>query len=102
MPEFELVHVRAGLITPLPALLAVLDLERAGHRIRLDGDDIVVERGSGSPPLDAEALAEIRHWKRHAWLIVRNLLRDDEPGPGNAGRRQVAGNRPAVGGGRPA
>lgn len=73
----ELIHVRDGLVVPLPALLALLTLERAGHSIRLAGDDIVVERGAGSPPMDAEALAALRRWKRHAWLIVRNLLRDD-------------------------
>lgn len=73
----ELIHVRDGLVVPLPALLALLALEHAGHSIRLAGDDIVVERGAGSPPLDPEALATLKRWKRHAWLIVRNLLRDD-------------------------
>lgn len=75
MSASDFVHLGAGLIVPWPAMLAVLDLERAGHRLHLDGHHVLVERGPGLPPIDQSAIDALRRWKGHAWLIVRHITR---------------------------
>lgn len=60
------------LILPTPAVLAVLNLERAGHRLTLDATQtqIHVEPAAGAT-IDPEALANLRRWKRHAIVLMR-------------------------------
>ena len=60
------------LVLPVPAVLAVLQLERAGHRLTLGatGDRIVVQRAPGTQ-IDPDDLAQLRRWKEHALLFLR-------------------------------
>ena len=78
-PRFWL--VAPGLVLPEAAVLAALEVERAGHRLVLDGDDVLVERGRGCPPIDPQLIEAARRWKHHLWLLVYRLTRDVEPGP---------------------
>ena len=76
--------LRPGLLLPTPSVLAVLNLERAGHRLTLttDGAGIHVEPAKGIP-VDPHDLAELRRWKAHALLFLRytpddaHLISDD-------------------------
>ena len=63
--EFE--RVSDTLIVPLPAWRVVLAIEHAGHRITVDGADIVIEPGVG---LDVHLLAELKRWKPHAIMLL--------------------------------
>lgn len=63
--EFE--HVSDTLIVPLPAWRVVLAIEHAGHRMTVDGADIVIEPGVG---LDPQLLAEVRRWKSDAVRLL--------------------------------
>jgi len=73
-----LCYLRPGLILPAPAILAVLALERAGHRLSLaaSGEHIHVERAPGVA-VDPDDLAALRRWKRHAILLLRYLPSDE-------------------------
>ena len=63
--EFE--RVSDTLIVPLPAWRVVLAIEHAGHRLRVDGADIVIGRGT---PIDPRLLAELKRWKPHAIRLL--------------------------------
>lgn len=71
-PSEPLWFLRPGLLLPTPAVLAVLNIERAGHRLKLDptGEHIQVEPASGAA-VDLQDLAELRRWKQHAILFMR-------------------------------
>jgi hypothetical protein len=79
MSASDFVHLGAGLIVPVAAVVAVLDLERAGHTVTIDGDDLAVTRGRGRAPIDPDAIAALRRWKAHCWLIVRHVTSDHSP-----------------------
>lgn len=81
-------YLRPGLLLPTAAVLAVLNLERAGHRLSLDAhaSQIHLEPAPGVA-VDAHDLAELRRWKAHAILFMR-YTPDDSP------RRAL---RPALG-----
>ena len=69
--EFELVVLRGGLTVPAGAILAVLNLERAGHRLTLNAafEHIDIEAATGVP-IDEHDLAQLRRWKQHAILFM--------------------------------
>lgn len=60
------------LVLPAPAVLAVLNLERAGHTLTLDatGTTILIERAPGVS-LDPQDLADLRRWKPHAIVFMQ-------------------------------
>ncbi len=64
--------LRPDLVLPTAAVLAVLNLERAGHTLALDatGHDILVSPAPGVPLTEAD-LAALRRWKAHAILFLR-------------------------------
>lgn len=68
----QLWYLRPGTLLPVAAILAVLNLERAGHRLTLseDGEAIDVERAPGVP-LDPNDLAELRRYKAAAIEFLR-------------------------------
>lgn len=68
-----------GLILPEAAVVAALDLERAGHQLLIDGDDVLIERGPGCPPIAPELIEAARRWKGHIWLLVHHVNRDAAP-----------------------
>src|SRR5688572_5172958 len=67
MSASDFVHLQGGMVVPLPVYLVVLAIERAGHRLTVDGDDIVIEPGRG---LDPALIAALRRWKRHAIMLL--------------------------------
>ena len=52
---------------PLSAHLVVVAIEHAGHRMIVEGADIVIKPGVG---LDVHLLAELRRWKPHAIMLL--------------------------------
>jgi hypothetical protein len=72
--ERRFVYLQRGLVVPLPAVEALLNLERAGHRLRVDGSDIVIElRGN----LDAHDAEQLRRWKPHVLLLLSYVASDE-------------------------
>lgn len=71
--------IRPGLVLPEAAVLAAIAVERAGHRLVIDNDDVLIERGPGCAPIDPELIHSARRWKHHLWLLVHRLTRDVEP-----------------------
>lgn len=69
----EFIHVGDDIIVPLPAWLVVLAVERAGHRLRVEGADIVIEPGAD---LDAALLAALKRWKCHAIMLLGYVADD--------------------------
>ncbi len=69
--------LRPGLVLPTPAVLAVLNLERAGHVLTLtaDGANIHIDPARGVA-VDPHDLAELRRWKQHAILFMRYVPDD--------------------------
>lgn len=61
------VHLRHGLIVPVEAVEAALAIERAGHRLRLDGPDLFVEPNGALDPHDLE---QLRRWKPHVRMLL--------------------------------
>lgn len=80
----ELVHLSGGVVVPRAAFDLLLELERAGHKLTLDGPDIVIEPARGIP-LDPAALADLRRWKPHVRMLMAyvcddsHLYRDSPP-----------------------
>ncbi len=70
MSASEFVHLSGGMIVPLEAYLAVLQVERAGHRMRVEGDQIVVRTEPGVR-LDPALVANLKRWKAHAIMLLR-------------------------------
>jgi hypothetical protein len=71
-----MVYLRGGIVVPVAAYVAVLDLERAGHRLELDGDDIIVFPAKASYPIDPDMLAALKRWKRHAIMLLHYTADD--------------------------
>lgn len=69
----EFVHLDGGMIVPLPAWLVVLAVERAGHRLRVDGGKIIIEPGGGLAPT---LVAELKRWKPHAIMLLGYVADD--------------------------
>jgi hypothetical protein len=65
----RLVYLRGGLVLPAAAVIATLHLEAAGHQLRLDGDDAVIERAKGID-IDAADLAMLKRWKPWVKLLI--------------------------------
>jgi hypothetical protein len=84
MSEGRFVFLQGGMVVPLAAVIAALNIERAGHRLRLDGDGLFIEP-DGS--IDPEDLAELRRWKPHVRLLLayvaddRHLRDEQRPRP---------------------
>ena len=73
MPKpMECAHLRGGPVVPVGAYKVVLAIENAGHRLRVDGDDIVIEPGL----LDAQLLEELHRWKAHAKVLLAYVADD--------------------------
>lgn len=67
------VHLQRGLVVPIEAVAAALAIERAGHRLRLDGDDLLIEPNG---TLDAHNVQQLRQWKPHVLLLLRYTASD--------------------------
>lgn len=80
------------MIVPLPAYLVVLAVERAGHRLRVEGQDILIEPGAG---LDPTLLKELKRWKAHAIMLI-SYSPDDSHLTGRPTARTLARVRAAV------
>lgn len=63
------VHVTSGMIVPLGAYLAVLQVERAGHQLWVEGDQIVVRTNPGAH-LDPALVTNLTRWKAHAIMLL--------------------------------
>lgn len=63
------------MVVPADALLVLLDIERAGHRIWEDGTDVLVEPRGG--PVDPDMLARLRRWKPHVRMLLNYTPTDD-------------------------
>jgi len=62
------IWLQDGLVIPMAAVEALLAVENAGHRITIDGDDVLIEpRGT----VDADDLQQLRKWKQHVLLLLR-------------------------------
>lgn len=97
----ELIHLRGGVIVPAPAVLAVLAVEKAGHRIsvRPDGQHLQIDEAPGRP-LAADDMAALRRWKWHAILFLLYVPTDagpstaqvesDEAAPGRQSRERAS------------
>lgn len=69
------VWLQAGLVVPVAAVEAVLAIERAGHRVRIDRDGqhlLIENRGA----IDPDDLAALRKWKQHAILLLQYSASD--------------------------
>lgn len=68
----QLWYLRPGILLPVDAILAVLALERAGHKLSLteSGDTIAIERAPGIP-LDPHDVNELRRHKAAAIAFLR-------------------------------
>lgn len=60
---------------PLAAVQLVLDLERDGHRLSLDGPDIFVEPAADAA-VSTEHLALLKAWKRHVRMLITYTVDD--------------------------
>jgi hypothetical protein len=80
----RLVCLQAGLVVPVAAVEAALAIERAGHRLRLDGPDLVVEPVGA---VDHHDLEQLRRWKPHVRMLLaytpsdHHLFDDTAPPP---------------------
>ena len=63
--DLLVVSICAGV--PLPAWMVVLAIGYAGHRMIVEGADIVITPGVG---LDVHLLAELKRWKPHAIMLL--------------------------------
>lgn len=67
------VHLQHGLVVPLEAVKAALAIENAGHRLSLDGGDLLIEPSGVVDPHD---LAQLRRWKPHVRLLLQYVPDD--------------------------
>lgn len=73
MSDDRFVYLQAGMVVPLAAVTAALNIERAGHRLSLDGDGLFVEpRGR----LDSHDLAELKRWKPYIRVLLAYTAND--------------------------
>lgn len=63
----HLVFLSRGLVVPVGAFEAALAIERAGHRLHLDGSDLFIEPAGDVDPDD---LANLRRWKPHVRMLL--------------------------------
>jgi hypothetical protein len=68
----QFVHLRGGAVVPLAAFALVLNLERRGFKLWLDGDDVLVE-GRDIIPDD---LAELRRLKPQVRALLAYVADD--------------------------
>src|SRR5262245_58749328 len=62
------VLLQGGLVVPVGAIEALLAVEHAGHRVTLDGEDVLIEpRGH----LDEHDIDRLRRWKAHVRLLLQ-------------------------------
>ena len=76
----EFVFLQHGLVIPVEAVEAALRIERAGHRLSIDGPDLLVEPSGQVDPRDLE---QFRRWKPHVRMLLAytpsdRLLRDEQ------------------------
>jgi hypothetical protein len=82
------VHLQCGLVVPLAAVEVALAIERAGHRLTVDGSDLVIQTVAA---VDRDDLAELRRWKPHVRLFLTYIATDTRQRDG-----QPALNRGAI------
>ena len=80
MSNGRFVYLQAGVVVPLAAVTAALNIEGAGHRLMLDGPDLFIETHGA---LDEHDVAELRRWKPHVRLLLTCMpsdchLRDEQ------------------------
>ncbi|HWI20360.1 MAG TPA: hypothetical protein VNT81_21545 [Vicinamibacterales bacterium] len=88
MSDEGFVYLQAGMVIPVAAVMAALNIERAGHRLSLDGEHLLVEPHGDVDPDD---LAQLRRWKPHVRMLLQYVPDDrhlfdathppPEPGP---------------------
>jgi hypothetical protein len=76
--EDTFVWLKPAMAVPLAAFEAIAAFERLGHRVLLDGPNVVVEQGRGAPALDDEMLATLRRWKPHVRMLLAYTPSDAE------------------------
>jgi len=69
----RLVYLQHGLVVPLAAVEAALAIERAGHRLHIDGPDLVIEPAGKVDPHD---LDQLRRWKPHVRMLLAHTPDD--------------------------
>lgn len=74
MSEERFAYLQRGHVVPLAAVEAALAIEHAGHRLRLDGDDLLIEPHG---PIDQHDLDELRYWKPHVRILLAYTASDD-------------------------
>lgn len=76
----DLVHLRGGLVAPLAAYTLVLNLERDGITLTVDGSDIIIHG-----TVTADTLAQLRRWKQPIIALLQYVADDrhlfDKPQP---------------------
>lgn len=82
----RLVMLQGGLCVPLAAVTAALNIERAGHHLRLAGEGLFLEPHGDVDPHD---LAELRKWKPHVKLLFAYVANDRHLRDDSAPRPQV-------------
>lgn len=68
----RLVCLRGGMVVPLAVYTVVLAIEGTGHRLAVDGGDILITPGG----LDPALLAELKRWKAHAIRLLAHTASD--------------------------
>lgn len=74
MSSDRFVHLQHGLIVPVEAVAAALRIERAGHRLTVDGPDLLIQPHGSVDPHDLE---ELRRWKPHVRMLLSYTPTDD-------------------------
>ncbi|MDP3719344.1 MAG: hypothetical protein Q8T13_16405 [Acidobacteriota bacterium] len=67
------VHLQRGFVVPVEAVEAALAIENAGHRLTLDGADLLIVP---SGPVDPHDLEQLRRWKPHVLMILKYTADD--------------------------
>lgn len=79
----RLVFLQGGLVVPLEACELVLEMERRGLKLWLDGEDVLIEGRDITP----DVVAGVRRWKPHVRLLLAyvasdgHLVDDSSPRP---------------------
>lgn len=69
----RLVLLRRGFAVPLSAIEAASAIEHAGHRIVLDGDDLLIETHG---PVNRHDLDQLRKWKPDVRMLLAHTPSD--------------------------
>lgn len=79
-PDRQLVFVAPGVVVARAAIEAALRLERAGHRLYIEGGDAFVAPGHGVPLDDAD-YAAARRWAASIFVWLYHQPRASDAAP---------------------